>query len=517
MNKLRLTGLLLTRLLGLLLMYVSCVQVGYAQQSGGGNYPTGNGVRVKEVDGSPNVPGTQTLVFPNGSLTRAGQTVTVTIAGGTTINSTNGQVPYRVNSTTFGDSAFASNALNSTYLQATSGASGAGLTLTVAGGGTNENLFLVPKGLGTVSLIGTGTTTQVIGSSTGLSGMYMRAYSSADNTAPILFVRFETGSEQVRIDNSTGNVGIATGSDTTGAQLSVYSQSTTRPSLKLRALSGTSGTQETLGVYDATGTLKFAIAAQGTLSGTSNGLGFGSVELQTTSYLNVAGNILGVGNTVTTSFLIDGVSSNSIVLASDSALAWSSSAANAVSAGTLRTNRDTFLYRDVANTLAQRNGTNAQRYNLANTYTSGSVREDLSFYWSSNVAHIGATTTGATARVLQLDFGGTTTAAISIPITSGAVTFSDGGVALGKTITAGGTTGDQTINKSSFTVNFAAAATAITVTNSLVTANSNIICTVQTNDTTMKSVAAVPGSGSVVLTANAAATAETRVGCVIHN
>jgi hypothetical protein len=64
--------------------------------------------------------------------------VTVTIAGGTTINSTNGQVPYRVNSTTFGDSAFASNALNSTYLSATSGASGSGLTLAVAGGGTDE-------------------------------------------------------------------------------------------------------------------------------------------------------------------------------------------------------------------------------------------------------------------------------------------------------------------------------------------------------------------------------------------
>jgi hypothetical protein len=146
LNKLRLTGLLLTRLLGLLLMYVSCVQVGYAQQSGGGNYPTGNGVRVREVDGSPNVPGTQTLVFPNGSLTRAGQTVTVTIAGGTTINSTNGQVPYRVNSTTFGDSAFASNALNSTYVQATSGASGAGVALTVAGGGAAEVLKLIPKG-----------------------------------------------------------------------------------------------------------------------------------------------------------------------------------------------------------------------------------------------------------------------------------------------------------------------------------------------------------------------------------
>lgn len=156
-----------SRLLGLLLVCASCVQLGYAQQSGGGNYPTGNGVRVKEVDGSPNVPGTQTLVFPNGSLTRAGQTVTVTIASGATINSTNGQVPYRVNSTTFGDSAFASNALNSTYLSATSGASGAGLTLTVAGGGTNEPLTASSKGAGLTT----------IGSSTGGVALNGGAYS----------------------------------------------------------------------------------------------------------------------------------------------------------------------------------------------------------------------------------------------------------------------------------------------------------------------------------------------------
>ena len=66
--------------------------------------------------------------------------------GGMTINGTNGQLPYRVNSTTFGDSAIASNALNSTYLSVTSGASGAGLTLAPAGGGTNENLKIGGKG-----------------------------------------------------------------------------------------------------------------------------------------------------------------------------------------------------------------------------------------------------------------------------------------------------------------------------------------------------------------------------------
>lgn len=85
------------------------------------------------------------------------------------------------------------------------------------------------------------------------------------------------------------------------------------------------------------------------------------------------------------------------------------------------------------------------------------------------------------------------------------------------TITGTGVTGNQTINKSSGTVNFAAAATSLTVTNSLVTANSIVIPVIMTVDTTAKSAVIVPGSGSFVITLNAAATAETKVGWVVFN
>lgn len=85
------------------------------------------------------------------------------------------------------------------------------------------------------------------------------------------------------------------------------------------------------------------------------------------------------------------------------------------------------------------------------------------------------------------------------------------------TITAGGTTGDRTINKPSGTVNFAAAATAITVTNSLCTTSSIVICVVRTNDTTATIKNVVPGSGSFVITLDAAATAETSVGFIVNN
>jgi hypothetical protein len=85
------------------------------------------------------------------------------------------------------------------------------------------------------------------------------------------------------------------------------------------------------------------------------------------------------------------------------------------------------------------------------------------------------------------------------------------------TITAAGTTGARTINKPAGSVNFAANATSLVVTNSYVTASSNVICTVQTNDSTLKSVQCVPGSGSFTMYANAAATAETRVGFMVVN
>lgn len=94
----------------------------------------------------------------------------------------------------------------------------------------------------------------------------------------------------------------------------------------------------------------------------------------------------------------------------------------------------------------------------------------------------------------------------------------DGGnPTLSKTITAGGTTGNQTINKASGSVNFAALAQTITLTNSNITANSVITCTVATDDTTAKSCIAVPGAGTATLKLNAAATAETRVNWIVTN
>lgn len=85
------------------------------------------------------------------------------------------------------------------------------------------------------------------------------------------------------------------------------------------------------------------------------------------------------------------------------------------------------------------------------------------------------------------------------------------------TLTTTGTTGNQTINKPAGTANIAAAGTAVTITNSFVTANSLVIPWVITADTTAKSCSAVSSSGSFVVTLNAAATAETKIGFMVFN
>jgi hypothetical protein len=90
-----------------------------------------------------------------------------------------------------------------------------------------------------------------------------------------------------------------------------------------------------------------------------------------------------------------------------------------------------------------------------------------------------------------------------------------GGFELTSTITPPGTTGNQTINKPMGRVNIAAAGTSITVTNNLVTANSHVLAWVATNDGTAVIKNVVPGSGSFVVTLNAAATAETAIGFLV--
>lgn len=86
-----------------------------------------------------------------------------------------------------------------------------------------------------------------------------------------------------------------------------------------------------------------------------------------------------------------------------------------------------------------------------------------------------------------------------------------------QTITAGGTTGAQTINKAAGTVNFAAAATSLVVTNNLVTTSSLVFAQKRTNDGTCQIQSVVPASGSFTINMTAGCGAETSVGFLVIN
>jgi hypothetical protein len=67
-------------------------------------------------------------------------------------------------------------------------------------------------------------------------------------------------------------------------------------------------------------------------------------------------------------------------------------------------NTDTILVRDAANTLAQRNGTNAQAFRIYNTYTDASNYERVAMFWSANDFYIQQQNAG-TGAARTLNFG----------------------------------------------------------------------------------------------------------------
>lgn len=145
----------------------------------------------------------------------------ITVGTTTVTSGTAGRVLYTTAGNVVGSGPINVNALSATFLDVASAAAASGLALSVGSSGANESWSLKSKGTGILRVIPdtAGAGTFVIGSTT----------------------------------------------DTADAQLSVYSQSTTRPSLKLRALSGTAATQNAFESYDASGTLTALIDSSGNI------------------------------------------------------------------------------------------------------------------------------------------------------------------------------------------------------------------------------------------------------------
>lgn len=80
------------------------------------------------------------------------------------------------------------------------------------------------------------------------------------------------------------------------------------------------------------------------------------------------------------------------------------------------------------------------------------------------------------------------------------------------------TPGDRTVNALRGKNSFAIGAAAVTVTNNLVTVNSQVVCTLEFVDATLTTIlTCVPGAGSFVVTGNANATAATQFSWTVLN
>ncbi len=89
---------------------------------------------------------------------------------------------------------------------------------------------------------------------------------------------------------------------------------------------------------------------------------------------------------------------------------------------------------------------------------------------------------------------------------------------LQRTVTAGGTTGAQTISKPAGTLNVAAGQASIVLTNTLITTSTIPFVVLRTADTTCTFVkSAVPTANTLTITLNAACNAETSVGFIVYN
>jgi hypothetical protein len=174
-----------------------------------------------------------------------------------------------------------------------------------------------------------------------------------------------------------------------------------------------------------------------------------------------------------------------------------------IAAGTLNAGTDTIGVRSYFTTLGNHGGSGTTDYygfKFVAPSAVGNPRNAFGLYLGSHPA------TGITGQRYGIYQAGESD-----------VNFLAGPLQLSKTVTVSGTTGAQTINKTAGSVNFAAAASSLVVTNSLCSASSIVIATIATDDATATSVKAIAGSGSFTLKLNAAATAETRVNFIIIN
>jgi hypothetical protein len=137
----------------------------------------------------------------------------------------------------------------------------------------------------------------------------------------------------------------------------------------------------------------------------------GDLNFSGTGTVNIQGNVNFLFNRV--GVYRWGIGQDFVATSSTAFIGFSSSGTDI--GGTNASNVDTRLFRDAANTLALRNGVNAQTFNVYNTFTDASNYERGVFKWSSNVLQIGAEALGTgTGRAIRMASGTANPASVTL-------------------------------------------------------------------------------------------------------
>lgn len=177
----------------------------------------------------------------------------------------------------------------------------------------------------------------------------------------------------------------------TGTWFSGGSATTTKPQFLIEPTGTTSTGWSTsgtgIGVNAASGFAGNLLDLQ--VAGTSKLNVSNAGTLHTTTYLVTGANGLAMySNPFSETTLLSYFLNSGISLVSTSFVSWRNA--------TFDGSGDLFLYRDAANSLAQRNGTNAQTLNIYNTWANGGTDfERATIAWSSNILLIGSAKAGA--------------------------------------------------------------------------------------------------------------------------